>query len=53
MKRKRKQRGRESREEEKQRGRKAEEEKSTRREITDRNVMQRERRLMIIQTNWA
>ena len=37
----------------KQRGRKAEEEKSTRREITDRNVMQRERRLMIIQTNWA
>ena len=36
----------------KQRGRKAEE-KSTSREITDRNVMQRERRLMIIQTNWA
>ena len=51
MKRKRKRRGRESREEGKQRGRKAEE-KSTSREITDRNVMQR-RRLTIIQTNWA
>ena len=36
----------------KQRGRKAEEEKSTRREITDRNVMQR-KRLTIIQTSWA
>ena len=37
----------------KQRGKKAEVEKSTRRGITDRNFMQRRRRLTIIQTNWA